>query len=58
MWPVVEVLRERRVPFLFLTGYPKSDQLQNTIWLEKPFISETLLETLVTLSKASAAPSD
>ena len=23
----------------------------NTIWLEKPFISETLLETLVTLSK-------
>ena len=34
VWPVVEVLRERRVPFLFLTGYPKSDQLQNTIWLE------------------------
>ena len=45
VWPVVEVLRERRVPFLFLTGYPKSDQLQNTIWLEKPFISETLLES-------------
>jgi DNA-binding response OmpR family regulator len=54
VWPVVEVLRERGVQFLFLTGYPKSDLLQNTIWLEKPFVGETLLETLAALSKARA----
>jgi DNA-binding response OmpR family regulator len=58
VWPVADVLRERRVPFLFLTGYPKSDQLQNTIWLEKPFVGETLLETLAALSKASASPNE
>lgn len=50
VWPAAEVLRSRRIPFVFTTGYagtirPPQD-LAQVPWVEKPLQRQRLLEVL------------
>lgn len=59
VFPLAEVLRARRVPFLFLTGYGPhvvSDPWHDVPRLEKPFDSTDLLTTLAAVVAGNAAP--
>jgi DNA-binding NtrC family response regulator len=53
VWPVAETLQERRVPFVFITGYaavePFPNRFTDVIRLQKPFAERHLLAALAGL---------
>jgi CheY-like chemotaxis protein len=52
VFPVARILRERRIPFLFSTGYGNpslDDEFRSTLTIGKPFSAEQLAEKLRTL---------
>ena len=52
VFPVARILRERRIPFLFSTGYgaaPLEEEFRNAPAIGKPFSIEQLDEKLRTL---------
>jgi CheY-like chemotaxis protein len=60
-YPVAVVLRDRGVPFVFVTGYPRPTEAEfkSTPWVSKPFTLEQLTEVLeisLAISAASSAP--
>lgn len=55
VFPVARILRERRIPFLFSTGYGQpslDDEFRNALTIGKPFSAEQLAEKLRTLLSA------
>ncbi|WP_177215333.1 PAS domain S-box protein [Tranquillimonas alkanivorans] len=56
-WPVIDVLRERGVPFSFATGYTGvSEQVPTGPVLEKPFSTDQLMEMLKRLLVGPRSP--
>ena len=63
VWPVADVLQERRIPFVFLTGFGGSmnfpDQLRLVPRLSKPLVADGLVRSigaLISPSTKSAGP--
>ena len=59
-YPIAEVLRDRGIPFLFLTGYDESGldaQFAGQPKLQKPYPAETLVEVVRALARRSGGPS-
>jgi DNA-binding response OmpR family regulator len=52
VWPVVEVLRERRVPFIFVTGFRRPDHIPAISWVSKPVQCPTLVAALTAVLRA------
>lgn len=58
VFPVARILRDRKIPFLFSTGYGRSsldDEFNNEPAIGKPFSIDELKEKLRTLSPCSVA---
>ena len=56
IFPVAEILAERKLPFIFVTGYGAGalpDHFRGRPTLQKPFQSETLEAALIDLSTAA-----
>jgi DNA-binding response OmpR family regulator len=56
IFPVARVLRERRIPFLFSTGYgapPLEEEFRDVLAIGKPFSVDQLSEKLRTLLSRS-----
>ncbi|MBS0248862.1 MAG: response regulator [Proteobacteria bacterium] len=56
IFPVAEILAERNLPFIFVTGYGAAalpDQFRGRPTLQKPFQSEKLEAALIDLSAAA-----
>lgn len=55
VFPISVALMERKIPFLFATGYGDSqipNQFSNIVRLEKPFISSALISALEAIIQA------
>jgi CheY-like chemotaxis protein len=55
VFPVARILRQRRIPFLFSTGYGQpslDEEFRNTLTIGKPFSAEQLAEKLRKLLSA------
>ncbi len=50
VWPAAQVVRARKVPFIFTTGYSGlidvPTELKDALWIEKPFNGEQLTNSL------------
>lgn len=58
-YPIAAVLRERRIPFLFLTGYDECGldrEFESQPKLPKPYAPEVLVEAVRALARAAGAP--
>jgi CheY-like chemotaxis protein len=61
VYPVAVMLRDRGIPFVLVTAYPRPEaEFKSTPWVSKPFTLEQLTEALeisLAISGASSAPS-
>jgi CheY-like chemotaxis protein len=57
VWPIAEILQTRDVPFVFLTGFARSDlfpaQFAHVVRLEKPFSEDQLLTAILSALKSA-----
>ena len=52
--PIAHILRERGIPFAFVTGYTDAARAQEeAVFLEKPFSTEEMLDMLATLVRVN-----
>lgn len=59
-YPIAQVLRDREIPFLFLTGYDENGldrQFENQLKLQKPYAPEALVEAVRALARGGEEPS-
>ena len=57
VWPLAEILQTRGVPFVFLTGYARTEpfpaQFAHVVRLEKPFSEDQLMTAIVSAFKSA-----
>lgn len=58
-YPIADVLRDRQIPFLFLTGYDECGldrQFESQLKLQKPYAPEALVEAVRALACGAGHP--
>jgi light-regulated signal transduction histidine kinase (bacteriophytochrome)/CheY-like chemotaxis protein len=58
VWPIAEILKQRHIPFMFLTGFTdtalRPEAFRNTRTIKKPYIPHALIQILVELAGRDA----